>query len=141
MGFWMFIKKGVRVKKPIDSYNASNANSTGCNFCEKQHVLRSKLVHEEHCLVRLALEGKSDVTKMATFCLRAQDIKDELLEEGLLLFPEVMEITMAKSIPLDIMVKAFDRSIWDDYVNGRKEFMWPDGVWRKEEYVRSKKHR
>ena len=84
--------------------------------------------------MRLALEARSDVTKMTTFCLRAQDVDDELCDERGIMFADVMKITMAGRIPLEEMLHAYDRSIVEDYLNDRMEFLWPDGVWRKEEY-------
>jgi ribosomal protein L37AE/L43A len=134
--FFLFVKRGAAVKKLVDRYIATTTDPESCDFCQKQHVLRSKVVHEKHCLVRLAMEARSDVTKMTTFCLRAQDVDDELCQQRGLLFLEVMKVTMAERIPLDDMIHAYDRSLWEAYVNGKMEFLWPDGVWRKEEYTK-----
>jgi hypothetical protein len=40
---------------------------------------------------------------------------------------------VAKRFPLEDMIHAYDRSLWEAYVNGRTEFFWLKGVWRKEE--------
>jgi hypothetical protein len=125
-GFFFFVKRGAAIKKLVDRYIVNTTDPESCDFCQK-HVLRSKLVHEKHCLVRLALEARSDVTKMTTFYLRAQDFDNELCQERGLLFLEVMKVTMAERIPLEDMIHAYDRSLWEAYVNGRMEFLWPDG--------------
>lgn len=53
-----FLQNGAAVKKLIDEYIANNENSITCDFCKKQYYLRTKVVHEKHCLVRLALESR-----------------------------------------------------------------------------------
>lgn len=65
----------------IDKYKVNNEKSISCEFCNKQYNLRTKLEHEKHCLVRLAMESEVNPQKMSTFCLRAYDIDDILLEE------------------------------------------------------------
>jgi hypothetical protein len=71
---------------------------------------------------------------MTTFCLLAQDVDDELCQERGILFLEVMKVTMAERIPSKDMLHAYNTSLVEDYLNDRMEFLWPDGVWRKEEY-------
>lgn len=134
-GFENFMKTGAVVKKLVDSYISDHTDSDSCDYCKKQYVLRSILVHEKHCLVRLAKETETDVTKMTTFCLRAQDVKEDLLDMELLTVSEVLKITMADRIPFHVMEDTFYETLWEDYYHGRMEFLWPDGVWRKEEYV------
>lgn len=98
-----FLQNGAAVKKLIDEYIANNENSITCDFCKKQYYLRTKVVHEKHCLVRLALESRKDPTKMSTFCLHADGFEKESLKE-MTDFAEVLKITMADRVPKEIIV-------------------------------------
>ena len=121
--FFLFMRKGAAVKKLVDRYIDHTTDPESCDFCQKQHVLRSKLVHEKDCLVRLVLEAQSDVTKMTTFCLRAQDVDNKLCDERGILFADVMKVTMAEHIPLKDTLRVYDRFSVEDYLNDGMEFL------------------
>lgn len=67
-----FLQNGAAVKKLIDEYIANNENSITCDFCKKQYYLRTKVVHEKHCLVRLALE--STMVRWSSYVLMSYGI-------------------------------------------------------------------
>ncbi|XP_061191610.1 uncharacterized protein LOC133199788 [Saccostrea echinata] len=100
INFRHFLKDGAIVKKRIDKYIAENGDCRSCDFCKKQYSLRTKFVHENHCLVKLAKESKMDPLKMATFCLRACDLEDVSLEEPME-FSEVLKTIMAEQLDND----------------------------------------
>lgn len=75
------LQNGTAVKKFVDYYIESNRKSTTCEFCKKHYSLKTKVVHEKHCLVRLAIESEVNPEKMSTFCLHASDIDDIPLEK------------------------------------------------------------
>lgn len=76
------------------------------------------MIHEKHCLVRLALESEVNPQKMSTFCLPAYDIDDIPLEEpGDAL--EVIKITMADREPKQIMRDAYDEYTTESYLKIR----------------------
>lgn len=56
------------------------------------------------------MESEVNPQKMSTFCLRAYDIDDILLEEPSD-FTEVLNITMADRVPKQIMKDAYDEYI------------------------------
>lgn len=80
------------------------------------------------------MESEVNSQKMTTFCLRAYDIDDALLEEPSD-FTEVQKITMADRVPKQIMKDAYDEYITESYYNGTVDFLWPDGTWRREENI------
>lgn len=129
-----FLQKGAAVKQLIDKYIVKNEKSVTSEFCKKQYYLRMKLIHEKHCLVRLAIESEVNPRKMSTFCLRAYDFDDTSLEEPGD-FLEVLKITMADRLPKQIMEEAYDEYTTESYYNGTMEFLWPDGTWRREENI------
>lgn len=132
-----FLQNGAAVKKLIDEYIANNENSITCDFCKKQYYLRTKVVHEKHCLMRLALESRKDPTKMSTFCLRAYGFEKESLKE-MTDFAEVLKITMADRVAKEIIEHALSKSIDESYNNGTMEFLCPDGIWRSRDQVEKK---
>lgn len=72
-GIRNFLRDGAAVKKLVDKYIESNWKSTTCEFCKKHYSLRTKLVHEKHCLVRLAMESEVNPEKNVNVllaCLR-----------------------------------------------------------------------
>lgn len=111
----------------IEKCIVNNEKSTSCEFCNNKYNLRTKLVHEKHCLVRLAMESEVNPQKMQTVCFRAYDIDDILLEEPSDV-TEVLKITMADRVPKLIMKDAYDEYITERYYNGTMELLWPDGI-------------
>lgn len=85
------------------------------NFVKKHYSLRTKLVHEKHCLVRLAMESEVNPEKMLTFCLRACDFDN--------------------IVPKECIEKAYDDYLYECYNNGTMLFLCPDGQWRPREHV------
>lgn len=94
----------------IDKFKVNNYKSIFWECCNKQYNLITTLVHENHCLVKLAIESEVNPQKMSTFCVRANDIVDILLEEPSD-FTEVLKITMADRVPKQIMKDANDEYI------------------------------
>lgn len=133
-GIRNFLRDGAAVKKLIDKYIESNGKSTTCEFCKKHYSLRTKLVHEKHCLVRLAMESEVNPEKMLTFCLRACDFDDIPLEKPSD-FTEVLKLTKADIVPKECIEKAYDDYLYECYNNGTMLFLCPDGQWRPREHV------
>lgn len=121
-GIRNFLTNGAAVKKSVDNYIESNRKSTTCEFCKKQYSLRTKVVHEKHCLVRLAIESEVNPEKMTTFCLRAFDIDDIPLEKPSD-FKEVLKLTKADLIPKENIDEAYDDYLYECYHNGTMEFV------------------
>lgn len=75
-------QNGAAVQKLVDNYIESKRKSTTCEFCKKKTLfIENLVVHEKHCLVRLAIESEVNPEKISTFCLRACDIDDIPLEK------------------------------------------------------------
>lgn len=103
-------------KNSVDNYIESNRKSTTCKFCRKQYSLRTKAVHEKHCLVRLANESEVNSEKMTTFCLRAFDINDIPLEKP----SDFLKLTKANLIPKKNIEEAYAIT----YMNANTTVQW-----------------